>query len=983
MPQSSIIYKTSGELIKRLGDFTELDLSALLKVHPKNELVAIAFTIEDLMSVLFGLRTNKTILHLACGKILLKDDKDIVFLADLFEANKTITKIDLNETPITEKGLKRLIDSVKDRNPSLVINHPGIKIYSILEFLSNKRNKRLILKDQIFNEYETKKLATYINNHGSLEEVIFDGCEFDSTGFRELAGALTNHPLRRFSLINKKLPEADFKALSTAMQNYRSLRYVNLNNNNFGPEGAVVIAPVLANKDLEIELDNNDLGDVGIEAIEKAITPEIRKQHSIQVIHLNGNKIGSNSAISLLKALVINHMPMSISLADNDLGPDAANILVALIRASDSLQALNLRGNRNLQKGDLEKIVKAVENNFSLIRFDLDIEDEELRKTLTGYLQRNAEHADKLVAATKSRNLEEISNLLSSSKSASHVRDGYSLLMQAVKVGKIEVVNALLPHRCNFLYRCTAEGSDKGKTALEIAWGLNQDDIANAIIKKMEEENYVIPVKEKALPSDEKATPVVAAAAPRVESETKSDGGAAANVLPAAAQAVSQQSAAPPTNLEENNSSALSPRSVRRRLETVETRVEVAEIKIEEHDRKLKRISEDTLAKISSNETVLEKVLKDKSSDMQYDDKLKIIQEKGNEQFEIYYLKLINQLSATWIACESISSTLVSNGSKKAGDYVEQGLLEVLEVVPGLKLVTKIAIGIIAGASKAQAVHDANHNIKAMTEFFSDPMTAFSSFKKLAIDLTLAQQAKIKSIKPSDSSCLIDQLKTKFYKAQDWFLADGSNDPVAVLAVSDGANLLQAIMKQELPHTNDVNQKLIHLKNRVLGNSPQQLFTPEQGVAPVVNPVVTVVPFVADPQPMDIKQMFQEFHQRQQVQEREQAALRKELEESKKQHQRLLEQDQVKDAALKKLQRELAAVKERVGESNVAGGDGQAQALVDRNPGGAASAEDNTKKINRLEEQIGLLANAHLQLQDHVRVSEQQQQEQPRRATRQ
>ncbi|WPY00210.1 Putative leucine-rich repeats protein [Candidatus Trichorickettsia mobilis] len=122
-------------------------------------------------------------------------------------------------------------------------------------------------------------------------------------GAKELAAVLPESKLTELSLRTNKVGDDGAIALFSALP-YSLITSLILHGNKIGPNAAQVLAEILPNPNIkitEIDLNCNEIGDLGLEAIAGTLLSS-----NIEVLRVNDNKIGDDGAQALVRALNYN-----------------------------------------------------------------------------------------------------------------------------------------------------------------------------------------------------------------------------------------------------------------------------------------------------------------------------------------------------------------------------------------------------------------------------------------------------------------------------------------------------------------------------------------------------------------------------------------------------------------------------------------------------------------------------------------------------
>jgi Ran GTPase-activating protein (RanGAP) involved in mRNA processing and transport len=244
----------------------------------------------------------------------------------------------------------------------------------ILEKIRNNQVGELNLSYAKPNEEEVKKLAEALQENKSLTFLNLWSNHIGDEGVKALAEALQeNKSLTSLNLGGDAYGINDIgvegaKALAQALQENKSLTSLNLALNNIGAAGAKALAEALkVNKSLtSLELGVNKIGAKGAKAIAQALL----KNSSLKTLNLRINNICAKGAKALAHALQENKSLTFLNLENNNIGAAGAKAIAQALQENKSLTSLNLEEN-DIGATGAKALADALQKNKSLTSLDL------------------------------------------------------------------------------------------------------------------------------------------------------------------------------------------------------------------------------------------------------------------------------------------------------------------------------------------------------------------------------------------------------------------------------------------------------------------------------------------------------------------------------------------------------------------------------------------------------------------------------------
>lgn len=238
----------------------------------------------------------------------------------------------------------------------------------------------------ILTDAHAHLVAEALRRNVGLEHFNFKGNELTSAGLGSLTEALmTNRTLRSLDLGNNNLDADGARQLGTLLRAETSvLERLNVENNPMGSEGARYVAEALAvNGALtSLSLRGCRVGDEGAQSVAQAL----RTNSGLKYLGLGVNPISDVGIVALMEGLQCNAAPSAAAPAD-ELQPsvgvqalelDSTSIedagyehIADFLASNTTLTRLNLRGNRAPRPEVLELLTGAFDTNMAMQELSL------------------------------------------------------------------------------------------------------------------------------------------------------------------------------------------------------------------------------------------------------------------------------------------------------------------------------------------------------------------------------------------------------------------------------------------------------------------------------------------------------------------------------------------------------------------------------------------------------------------------------------
>ena len=163
-----------------------------------------------------------------------------------------------------------------------------------------------------------------------------------------IADIISHFQVHTLLLHNNKI--TNVRDISTAVINSSTLKVLDLDDNGITAQEAVAISDMMIcleelhisskiyNRKLNINHNDNKLGDHGAEVLSKGIT----NTKTLRVLHITDNNIGLSGIMAIANALVNNTSLEELSLNNNKVGKDGAIVIAKAITNNKTLKTLLL-----------------------------------------------------------------------------------------------------------------------------------------------------------------------------------------------------------------------------------------------------------------------------------------------------------------------------------------------------------------------------------------------------------------------------------------------------------------------------------------------------------------------------------------------------------------------------------------------------------------------------------------------------------------
>mmetsp|Transcript_32153 Transcript_32153/g.68459 ORF Transcript_32153/g.68459 Transcript_32153/m.68459 type:complete len:437 (-) Transcript_32153:120-1430(-) len=232
----------------------------------------------------------------------------------------------------------------------------------------------LIQKRQVFldgnglGDDDLDVLAEVLQKSEILEDLYLQNNQIAFLDPRFADALARNRTLRVLNLCENQIGGEGAKLLARAVKANDALRQLHLNGNRIGDEGVESLADALMdNFTLQVMvMSDNGIANEGARSLAVAL----RVNRSLQQLHLGGNDVDDEGVIAVAGALAENGTLQLIDLARNDVGDQGAESLAASLVANEGLRVLELGGNRIGDWG-AAKLADALRSNYVVETVDL------------------------------------------------------------------------------------------------------------------------------------------------------------------------------------------------------------------------------------------------------------------------------------------------------------------------------------------------------------------------------------------------------------------------------------------------------------------------------------------------------------------------------------------------------------------------------------------------------------------------------------
>ena len=242
-----------------------------------------------------------------------------------------------------------------------------IKIVKSLQNISTLNSFNI--RDNNAGEEAADDIATVLSHNTKLQGIDLGGNNFKTVGMIKTVKALQNmSTLIRFGIGNNSVGEEAADDIATVLSRNTKLQELYLHDNNFKTVGMIKIVKALQNISTLIRFDirNNSVGEEAADDIATVLSHNTK----LQGVDLDGNNFKTVGMIKIVKALQNISTLIGFGIGNNNVGEEAADDIATVLSHNTKLQKLYLHDN-NFKTVGMMKIVKALQNISTLIRFSI------------------------------------------------------------------------------------------------------------------------------------------------------------------------------------------------------------------------------------------------------------------------------------------------------------------------------------------------------------------------------------------------------------------------------------------------------------------------------------------------------------------------------------------------------------------------------------------------------------------------------------
>lgn len=285
-------------------------------------------------------------------------------LCDSLQGIKTLTRIDLSDNALGEKGVRACYGLLlqQEELKQMYFCNNGISAAAaavIAEEVLLFRGPETPTKLETFHFYNNmsgdggaKALSKLLPLSPLLKDLRFSATRAQREGSLEFAKALSSlHKLERIDLSDNTFKAEGGVAIAAALKQQQNLVEVNFRDASLEDEGMIAIAAAISQGTAAIQkldVSGNDLTADSMPSLARAL----RKCTQLRVLQVEENEIGSKGAKSLAKAIK-SHLPQLETLVSNvnEIGTSGALALVNAVVEKASFTSLQIDGNMISEDG--------------------------------------------------------------------------------------------------------------------------------------------------------------------------------------------------------------------------------------------------------------------------------------------------------------------------------------------------------------------------------------------------------------------------------------------------------------------------------------------------------------------------------------------------------------------------------------------------------------------------------------------------------
>ena len=282
-------------------------------------------------------------------------------IANALKQISSLKTLNLNSNQIPE--------SVAENLAAALLNNKSLQVVALSENnLTAKGVERIsqalstlsgLQTYNINNNYSTEEasdaISSVILNNPSLTYVYISGNNLQ-TGVVKIGNALNSTLIKELNLRHSNISEKDASSLALAVSNQFYLEVFSFEGNNLGINGIITVVKSLStiSKLTLINLDNTSLTEEAADAIALAIS----NNHGLEQLYLGNSKLRTGG-IKIAKALKSLSKLRILDFNDSGMSAVVADELASAIACNSSLEDLRLRNNK-LKTSGIIKIAESL-----------------------------------------------------------------------------------------------------------------------------------------------------------------------------------------------------------------------------------------------------------------------------------------------------------------------------------------------------------------------------------------------------------------------------------------------------------------------------------------------------------------------------------------------------------------------------------------------------------------------------------------------
>jgi len=350
---------------------------------------------SNTLSKYFRNRDDLIKLDLYCNSV---KDQGFHVLSHFVQLNKNIKVFNIGCNDLTDKSAPQILGLIESNHvTSIQLGvlgkpiHPNnitpLTLFVISDILQKPNClKSLGLSGSSFEKipaphvpFAEVSLAKIIKENKQLLHLAINRCGFDNERFLSFIsdGLKNNSTLKRLSISGNNLqPDVGVKiaeylnepVMNTSEHAYPRLFYIDMSNNCFNSEVAVLLSSALSTHHClgYLDLSMNIIEDEGALAIANSLSTNT----SLVELHLSDCKLSQKSGVMIAKALLTNCTLISVNLSKNKLGDETALAFSETLKKNSSMTNLNLASISMTSNGGIQ-LSMAADFCESLVSIDM------------------------------------------------------------------------------------------------------------------------------------------------------------------------------------------------------------------------------------------------------------------------------------------------------------------------------------------------------------------------------------------------------------------------------------------------------------------------------------------------------------------------------------------------------------------------------------------------------------------------------------